>query len=185
MRALEAEAEAFLSGRFGVETGFTQAEDMTIFGPFGGPSSRMPMSELLPLQKVASSQFESGTTTFEVVKRITSGDLAVLVLIERSEVRIATTRPTGSSRVPKASLTRALNPGRPRSEIAGYAPRPLRATRSWPRRLALEPPAVQAPFDPSRGEQRRALQGSNRRAAAGKSSRKRFTHRATCAPSSP
>jgi hypothetical protein len=89
MRALEAEAEAFLSGRFGVETGFTQAEAMTIFGPFGGPSSRMPMSELLPLQKVASSQFESGTTTFEVVKRITSGDLAVLVLIERSEVRIA------------------------------------------------------------------------------------------------
>ena len=37
MRALEDEGRTFLSGRFGDESGFTQAEDMTIFGPFGGP----------------------------------------------------------------------------------------------------------------------------------------------------
>ncbi len=30
-QAIEAEAETFLTGRFGAETGFTQAEDMTIF----------------------------------------------------------------------------------------------------------------------------------------------------------
>jgi hypothetical protein len=34
MRALEDEGRTFLSGRFGDESGFTQAEDMTIFGPF-------------------------------------------------------------------------------------------------------------------------------------------------------
>src|SRR5206468_3214404 len=64
-------------------------EDMTIFGPFAGPSPRMPMSKLLPLQQTASSQFAFGTTTFEVVNTIVAGDVAVLVLIERNEVRLA------------------------------------------------------------------------------------------------
>jgi len=36
MRAVEGEAETFLTGR-GIGTGFTQSEDMTILGPFGGP----------------------------------------------------------------------------------------------------------------------------------------------------
>jgi hypothetical protein len=89
MRAVEGEAETFLTGRFGVDTGFTQAEDMTIFGPFGGPAPNMPASELTARQKAASTQFASGQTTFEVVNRIVSDDLVVLVMIERSSVRLA------------------------------------------------------------------------------------------------
>src|SRR5689334_9405670 len=89
MRALEREAQAFLTGDFGGDPGFTQAEDMTIFGPFGGPAPSMPASELVALQRNASSQFEYGTTTFEPVTRIVSDDLVVLVQIERNEVRLA------------------------------------------------------------------------------------------------
>jgi hypothetical protein len=88
MRAVESEAEAFLTGRFGVDTGFTQAEDMTIFGPFGGPAPNMSASELLTGQKAVSKQFESGQTTFEIVNRIVSDDLVVLVMIERNNVRL-------------------------------------------------------------------------------------------------
>ena len=45
MRAVESEADTFLRGR-GVGTGFTQAEGMTISGPFGGPAPDMLISEL-------------------------------------------------------------------------------------------------------------------------------------------
>jgi hypothetical protein len=89
MRAVEEEANAFLTGDFGRDVGFTQAEEMTIFGPFGGPAPNLPASELLVLQRAASSQFEYGTTTFEPVTTIVSDDLVVLVQIERNEVRLA------------------------------------------------------------------------------------------------
>jgi hypothetical protein len=88
MRALEGEAETFLTGR-GVGTGFTQAEDMTIFGPFGGPAPNMPIAELTAGQNAISKQFfESGHATFDVVNRIVSDDLVVLVMIERNSVRL-------------------------------------------------------------------------------------------------
>jgi len=89
MRAVEGEAHAFLTGRFGTDTGFTQADDMTIFGPFGGPAPNMPPSELMALQQAASKQFEFGETTFETVNRIVSDDLVVLVMIERNRARLA------------------------------------------------------------------------------------------------
>jgi hypothetical protein len=88
MRAVEGEAKTFLTGR-GVGTGFTQAEDMTIFGPFGGPAPDMPISELTAGQAAFSKQFfESGQSTFEVVNRIVADDLVVLVMIERNNVRL-------------------------------------------------------------------------------------------------
>lgn len=88
MRAVEGEAETFLTGR-GVGTGFTQAEDMTIFGPFGGPPPKVSGTELTAGQNAFSKQlFESGQSTFEVVKRIVADDLVVLVLIERNNVRL-------------------------------------------------------------------------------------------------
>jgi len=89
MRAVEREAEVFLTGRFGIDTGFTQADDMTIFGPFGGPAPRMPASELLALQQAASKQFEYGETTFEIVNRVVGDNIVVLVMIERNRVRLA------------------------------------------------------------------------------------------------
>jgi hypothetical protein len=88
MRAVEGEAETFLTGS-GVGTGFTQAEGMTIFGPFGGPAPDVPISELTAGQNAVSKQlFESGKGTFDVVNRILEGDLVVLVMIERNSVRL-------------------------------------------------------------------------------------------------
>jgi hypothetical protein len=88
MRAVEDEAETFLTGR-GVGTGFTQAEDMTIFGPFGGPAPDLPGSELVAGQNAVSKQFfESGQSTLDVVNRIVADDLVVLVMIERNSVRL-------------------------------------------------------------------------------------------------
>ncbi len=55
MRAVEGEAETFLMGR-GVGTGFAQAEDMTIFGPFGGPPPNVSGSELTAGQNAFSKQ---------------------------------------------------------------------------------------------------------------------------------
>jgi len=75
MRAVEGEAETFLTGR-GIGTGFTQAEDMTIFGPFGGPPPKVSGTELTAGQNAFSKQlFESGQSTFEVVNRIVADDL--------------------------------------------------------------------------------------------------------------
>src|SRR5437764_13998092 len=87
MRAVEGEAHAFLTGRFGTDTGFTQADDMTIFGPFGGPAPNMPPWELMALQQAASKQFEVGETTLETVKRIVSDELGVLVMLGRNRAR--------------------------------------------------------------------------------------------------
>jgi hypothetical protein len=88
MRAVEGEAETFLTGR-GVGTGFTQAQDMTIFGPFGGPAPNMSASELTAGQNAVSKAFfESGQSTFDVVNRIVADDLVVLVMIERNTVRL-------------------------------------------------------------------------------------------------
>ena len=88
MRAVEGEAETFLTGR-GIGTGFTQADDMTIFGPFGGPVPNIPASELIAGQKAVSKQFfESGQATFEIVNRIVADDLVVLVMVERNSVRL-------------------------------------------------------------------------------------------------
>jgi len=89
MRAIDREADTFLTGRFGEETGFTQAEDMTIFGPFGGPAPKMSASELMALQQAASKQFEFGETTFEVANKIVNDDLVILVMVERNTVRLA------------------------------------------------------------------------------------------------
>lgn len=89
MAAVEREAESFLKGEFGVDVGFLQADDMTIFGPFGGPSPGMSAADLLALQQAASKQFEFGDTTFGVVNRIVTDEVVVLVMIERNFVRLA------------------------------------------------------------------------------------------------
>ena len=89
MRAVEREAETFLTGEGVLGSGFTQADDMTIFGPFGGPSPTISISELTTGQNALSRQFfEAGQSNFEVVNRIVTDDLVVLVMIERNTVRL-------------------------------------------------------------------------------------------------
>ena len=83
-RWINGRTEEFLSG-----ARVNQADDMTIFGPFGGPGPRpgeVSPEELLARQAAMSSQFGGGSGSVEVVKTIVEGDLVVLVLVERNDV---------------------------------------------------------------------------------------------------
>src|SRR6478735_1795806 len=62
-----------------------QAPDMTIFGPFGGQASRNG-PELEGRQARIVSKFHGGSSTCELVHAMTSGDLVILVMVERSTV---------------------------------------------------------------------------------------------------
>lgn len=62
-----------------------QAADMTIFGPFGGKAVRNG-PEFGSRQSQVAARFRGGSGTTEIVEAFTSGDLLVLVLVERSQV---------------------------------------------------------------------------------------------------
>ena len=88
LAALDRGRQAWIEGRFGLGSGaHEQDEDMTIFGPFGGPAGRGP--GLPERQRAMASLFLGGTGATEVVNTIVSGDLVVLVLIERNDVKLA------------------------------------------------------------------------------------------------
>ena len=76
--------QAWISGELGF--GVEQDSDMTIFGPFGGGAGRGPA--LPERQNAMARLFGGGTGQSEVVKTIVAGDVVVLVLIERNEVRV-------------------------------------------------------------------------------------------------
>jgi len=59
-----------------------QDDEMTIFGPFGGEAGRGPGLE--DRQHQSARLFRGGTGENEVVKTMVSGDLVVVVLIERN-----------------------------------------------------------------------------------------------------
>jgi hypothetical protein len=76
-------------GEFSEDAPFRQADDMTIFGPFGGSSPRpgdLSPEALAAAQAATSAQFHGGEGSCEVVRTIVEGDLVVLVMIERSAV---------------------------------------------------------------------------------------------------
>jgi ketosteroid isomerase-like protein len=62
----------------------TQADHMTLFGPFGGEAMRP-----IPQQANVAALFRGGSGHLELVQAIAEGDLLVLVLIERNLVRFA------------------------------------------------------------------------------------------------
>jgi hypothetical protein len=74
---------------------FRQADDMTIFGPFGGQGPRpgtVTAEQMRAGQAAISAQFHGGEGAVEVIRTIVEGDLVVVVLIERSTVRFAAMR---------------------------------------------------------------------------------------------
>jgi hypothetical protein len=76
-------------GDFAEGAPFRQAENMTIFAPFGGSSPRpgdLNPEALAAAQAATSAQFLGGEGSCEVVRTIVEGDLVVLVMIERSTV---------------------------------------------------------------------------------------------------
>jgi ketosteroid isomerase-like protein len=64
-----------------------QADEMTIFGPFGGIAPRGTAPIARPaMQQAMAAKFKGGTGNCELVQAFYEGDLAVLVMIERNEV---------------------------------------------------------------------------------------------------
>jgi ketosteroid isomerase-like protein len=83
-RWIHGRTEGFLS-----DAQVNQADDMTIFGPFGGPTPRpgeISPEELLARQAAVSSQFGGGSGSIEVVKTVVEAELVVLVAVEHNEV---------------------------------------------------------------------------------------------------
>jgi hypothetical protein len=81
----------WISGQIdsGEDPSYRQADDMTIFSPFGGAGPRpgeLTAHELASRQAAAAALFHGGAGSSEVLRTIVDGDLVVLVMIERSEV---------------------------------------------------------------------------------------------------
>ncbi len=69
-------------------TAMAQADDMTIFGPFGDDLGRGG-PELAARQAANVARFRGGSGRSELLQAMASGDLVVLVMIERNEVSFA------------------------------------------------------------------------------------------------
>lgn len=84
--ALDAGRQAWISGRLEetATTHMAQAEDMSIFGPFGGE-----LNVLGPWQPKIAALFHGGSGRCELLKAIADGDLVVLIMLERNLVRFA------------------------------------------------------------------------------------------------
>lgn len=85
LAAVDRGRQSWIDGTLGYGEGLdvAQDDDMTIFGPFGGEAGRGP--GLADRQKQAARLFGGGTGSCEVVKTMVSGDVVVLVLVERNE----------------------------------------------------------------------------------------------------
>ena len=70
------------------ESPIKQADDATIFGPFGGsaPTGRKPVVQP-DRQRQIASMFLGGSGSTEVIRTIVEGDLVVVVYVDRSTVR--------------------------------------------------------------------------------------------------
>jgi len=81
--------QAWISGRLETTatTHFVQDPAMTIFGPFGGLGRGGP--ELDARQAQTVQLFQGGSGSCELVESFASGDLVVLVMIERNTVTFA------------------------------------------------------------------------------------------------
>lgn len=77
--------QSWIDGGLGYGEGLdvAQDDDMTIFGPFGGEAGRGLGLE--DRQRQAARLFHGGEGTCEVLKTIVSGDVVVIVLVERNK----------------------------------------------------------------------------------------------------
>jgi ketosteroid isomerase-like protein len=83
--------DAWIHGRLPWEdpdSPMAQADDATIFGPFGGiaPSGAAPTVRP-DIQRQIASRFQGGSGSTELVRAIVEGDLVVVAYIDRSTVR--------------------------------------------------------------------------------------------------
>jgi ketosteroid isomerase-like protein len=94
LRELDRGRDGWIHGNPALDTTdkVVQSDTMTIFGPFGGEALRNG-PDMAQRQQKTVSQFHGGTGRSEVVDVFTSGDLVVVVLVERSEVRFSADGP--------------------------------------------------------------------------------------------
>jgi ketosteroid isomerase-like protein len=94
LRELDCGRDNWIHGHPALDTTakVVQSDRMTIFGPFGGEALRNG-PEMAQRQQKAVSQFHGGSGRSECVDVFTSGDLVVVVLVERSEVRFSADGP--------------------------------------------------------------------------------------------
>ena len=65
-----------------------QANDATIFGPFGGVAPVGSSPIVRPdIQRQIAARFQGGSGSTELVRAIVEGDLPVVVYVDRSSVR--------------------------------------------------------------------------------------------------
>jgi hypothetical protein len=97
VEALDRGRQAWIEGDNEVSASggvMSQAPDMAIFPPFGGelrrggtPQGGTGGPSLVEAQRQTAAQFKGGTGRIELLAHYTSGDLLVLVLMERNEVK--------------------------------------------------------------------------------------------------
>lgn len=89
LELLDRGRQSWIEGRrdFGAGINLEQDEDMTLFGPFGGEAIR-GTGQLGPRQDRAATLFDGGAGRCEVVKTIVSGEIVVVVQVERNEVTV-------------------------------------------------------------------------------------------------
>ena len=85
---LDRSRQAWIEGRLSWTDAaiLDQADDMTIFGPFGGEVGRADNVR----QAQIAAQFHGGSGSTEVVKVVVEGELVVVVAVERNVVRFDT-----------------------------------------------------------------------------------------------
>lgn len=87
IEALNEGRQAWISGslEWSATSVFEQANDMTIFGPFGGEAALGDPER----QAKSAANFHGGSGHCQVVKVIEEGDLAVVVMVEWNKVAFA------------------------------------------------------------------------------------------------
>jgi len=85
LEELDRSRQAWIEGRLSwTDAGILdQADDMTIFGPFGGEVGRADNVR----QAQIAAQFHGGTGSTDVVKVVVEGELVVVAAVERNSVR--------------------------------------------------------------------------------------------------
>ena len=78
--------EGAIGGGSGERLDIDQDDDFTIMGPFGGEPARG--TGLKERQKAAARLFHGGSGSSDVVKTVVSGDIAVVILVERNQARV-------------------------------------------------------------------------------------------------
>ena len=79
--------DAWINGHFD-DRGPMQAEDATIFGPFGGVAPKGVAPRVRPdVQRKIAARFGGGSGSTDIVRYIVEGDLVVVVYVDRSTVR--------------------------------------------------------------------------------------------------